>query len=86
MREDRCYLEPVDIVLRKHEKTLVAIYRNYSMRNPLMPQKKAKFGIEEWLALLITTYAGGSPVARHQRILRSYRARRAATGQWHDYG
>ena len=38
MREDRCYLEPVDIVLRKHEKTLVAIYRNYSMRNPLLPQ------------------------------------------------
>ena len=69
MREDRCYLEPVDIVLRKHEKTLVAIYRNYSMRNPLMPQKKAKFGIEEWLALLKESKVISEDLTRREAIL-----------------
>ena len=69
MREDRCYHEAVDIVLRKHEKVLVAIYRNYSMRNPIMPQKKAKFGIEEWLALLKESKVISEDLTRREAIL-----------------
>ena len=50
VREQRMYIEETDIVLRKHERVLSALYKHYFMRNPVM--NKGKLGLEEWLAFL----------------------------------